>query len=45
MNTEKIVEALLYILPAILVAGVTYSLIKTFLENEEKKRFFENTTI
>jgi hypothetical protein len=41
MNTEKIVEALFYILPAILVAGVTYSLIKTFLENEEKKRFFD----
>ena len=40
MNTEKIVEVLFYILPAIVVAGVTYNLIKTFFDNEEKKRFF-----
>jgi hypothetical protein len=41
MTTQKLVEILLYILPAILVAGVAYNIIKTFFDNEEKKRFFD----
>lgn len=41
MTTQKLVEILLYILPAIIVAGVSYNIIKTFFDNEEKKRFFD----
>lgn len=40
MDTHKLVEILLYILPAIIVAGISYTIIKTFFDNEEKKRFF-----
>lgn len=41
MDIQKLVEILFYIIPAIIVAGVSYNIIKTFFVNEEKKRFFD----
>jgi len=41
MTIQKIIELLFYTLPAIIVAGISYNIIKTFFKNEEKKRFFD----
>lgn len=40
INTDKILEVLLYILPAALTVAIAFNFFKSFLTNEEKRRRF-----
>jgi hypothetical protein len=38
MNTSKIIEIIMYCLPALITAGLAYYFFKMFTDNEEKRR-------
>ncbi len=40
MNTDKILELISYMLPAIIVAGVAYYFMESFVKNEDNRRRF-----
>lgn len=40
MNTDKLLELLFYVLPAVITGAVAFHFFRTFLANEDKKRRF-----
>lgn len=41
INTDKILDILLYILPAAIMGAISFNFFKSFLSNEQKRRHFE----